>query len=294
MNIDIDINAYKFNGKHKLVLAEQPNRIEPIYKDKKQYKKRLKEYRKEIDALQNTMYAHDRYGMLLLFQAMDAAGKDGTIRHVMSGINPHGVIVAAFKKPSNEELDHSFLWRSNRKMPARGKLQIFNRSYYEEVLVTRVHPEIITRFQKLPPELTNNLDTLWQQRYAAINDLEAYENNNGIKTIKFFLNLSKEEQQRRFIERIERPEKNWKFSEADIKERGFWDDYMQAYQQCINATASPDAPWYVIPADDKRTMRLIVSEIILQHLSALDMSYPSVDDARRKQLQSYKQQLLAE
>lgn len=294
MNIDIDINEFKYDGRNKLRLSKVANKVSKSYEDKKHYQTLLKEYRKEIDALQNKMYAHDRYGMLLIFQAMDAAGKDGTIRHVMSGVNPHGVAITAFKKPSDKELDRNFLWRTNQHSPARGKIHIFNRSYYEEVLVVRVHPELLTKYQKLPSEHNKNLKKVWQQRYTAIKNLEEHENHNGIHTIKFFLNLSKDEQRKRFIDRIDRQEKNWKFSDADVNERAFWDDYMEAYEDAINATASKHAPWYVIPADDKKNMRLIVSEVILQHLAALNIEYPQITKERMSILANYKQKLLDE
>jgi PPK2 family polyphosphate:nucleotide phosphotransferase len=291
MHIDIDISPFAYTGDRPFSIKDTPTEVKRFYKDKKEYKELLEEYQDEIDDLQNKMYAHDRYGMLLLFQAMDAAGKDGTIRHVMSGVNPHGVFVSAFKKPSEEELDHSFLWRTNREMPARGRLRIFNRSYYEEVLVVRVHPKILTHYQRLPAELTRDPEAVWKQRYEDIRNLEQYEYRNGIHVLKFFLNISKEEQRRRFIDRIETPSKNWKFAGGDVEERGYWDDYMHAYEAAINATAAPHAPWYVVPADDKENMRLIVSAIILQHMRGLDMHYPKVDDARRAELQQFKEML---
>ncbi|NND38653.1 MAG: polyphosphate kinase 2 family protein [Pseudomonadales bacterium] len=288
---DIDVKSYRYDGGRKFKLASCPTSVESLYEDKKDYKRMLWEYRKKIDELQNKMYAHDRYGMLLIFQAMDAAGKDGTIRHVMSGVNPHGVFVSAFKKPSDEELDHTYLWRSNRQMPARGRLRIFNRSYYEEVLVVKVHPEILARYQRVPDELKADPDKVWQQRYTDIRAMEQYESNNGIAVVKFFLNLSRDEQRRRFIDRIDRPEKNWKFSNADVKERAYWDDYMQAYEAAINQTACGHAPWYVIPADDKRNMRLIVSRVVLSHLQALPMHYPKVNDEQRAALGEMKKSL---
>lgn len=290
----IDTSPFRYDGSQTLRLSDLNTAIDPLYSDKKAYKKYLKEYRKEINRLQNTMYAHDRYGALLLFQAMDAAGKDSTIQHVMSGINPHGVKVYAFKKPSAEELDHGFLWRTNRRMPARGTIHIFNRSYYEEVLVAKVHKKIVTRYQKLPTELHKDMNGLWESRYNAIRDMESYQHNNGFRTVKFFLNVSKEEQKRRFLARIDTPEKNWKFSSADIEERQHWDSYMQAYEQAINNTASSHCPWYVIPADDKKTMRLIVSAIVLEELQALDMEYPTLEKSERDHLQDCKAQLLRE
>ncbi len=287
----IDTQPFAFDGKRPLVLQEQPHQLPDLYDDKDEYKDLLKEFQEEVDDLQNMMYAHDRYSLLLIFQAMDAAGKDGTIRRVMSGINPHGVEVYAFKQPSSNELDHDFLWRTTRCLPRRGHIGIFNRSYYEEVLVVRVHPEILTKGQRLPAELIHNPELVWQQRYSAISDFERYLYHNGTRVIKFFLNLSKDEQRQRFLDRIEEPAKNWKFSEGDIKERAFWDDYMHAYEHAINATASQYAPWYVIPADDKKNMRLIVSQVILDHMKKLDMGYPEASENRQAELQKYREQL---
>ena len=288
---ELDITPFAVNGTRPISLASHHTDVEKIYRDKSHYRSLLKEYRKEIDTLQNKMYAHDRYGLLAIFQAMDAAGKDSTIREVMSGINPHGVEVHAFKKPSDEELDHSFLWRSNLHMPKRGKIHLFNRSYYEEVLVTKVHPEIITQFQRIPKEKIVDIEQLWQQRFSAIKNLEAYEFDNGIHTLKFFLNVSKEEQKRRFIKRLDNPEKNWKFSKKDIEERNYWEAYMHAYEEAINATATVDAPWYIVPADDKKNMRLIVAKIILEHLESLDMHFPSLSSEDLSKLSDYRAQL---
>lgn len=244
--------------------------------------------------MQQVMYAHDRYAMLLVFQAMDAAGKDGTIRHVLSGVNPHGVDVHAFKRPSGLELDHNYLWRTDMRMPRRGSIGIFNRSYYEEVLVCRVHPEIVSDFQRVPEEFTDDYSRMWKQRYADILGMEAYNHHNGTRIVKFFLNLSKDEQARRFLSRIDRNEKNWKFEDGDLRERMFWDDYQEAYEDCINATATDECPWYVVPADDKKNMRLIVSQIILEHLQALGMDYPKVSGDRKKTLGEYRIQLESE
>ena len=294
MELDLDISSLRFDGSRTLNLSDEPTRIAPLYADKLDFKNRLEQYRVEIDALQNMMYAHDRYGLLLIFQAMDGAGKDSTIRKVMSGINPHGVFVYSFKSPSSDELDHSYLWRTNCVMPERGRIHIFNRSYYEEVLVARVHPEIVTEQQKLPSELVEDLSALWEQRYEDIRHMEQYEARNGIRTVKFFLHLSKDEQKNRFIDRIDRPEKNWKFSEQDILERAYWDDYQQAYEDAINQTAATQSPWYVIPADDKPNMQLIVARCVLHHLEQLDMHYPRVDEARMKEFANYRRMLEAE
>lgn len=292
MHIEIDLSPFTYTGVKQFVERESPTRIPDIYKDSKEYKELLEEYQEEIDELQNMMYAHDRYAVLLIFQAMDAAGKDGTIRHVMSGVNPHGLQIFSFKKPSSKELDHDFLWRTTRCFPERGRIGIFNRSYYEEVLVVRVHPDILLQYQRIPKEYLQDLNMVWDQRYHDIKNLELYAHRNGIHVVKFFLHLSKEEQAERFISRIEKPSKNWKFSESDVKERNYWDKYMEAYEACINATAAPHAPWYVVPADDKKNMRLIVSEIVLQTLRKLDIHYPVVDESRKNELLGFREKLL--
>lgn len=292
MKLDIDPEDFTYSGGKPFKLSEVPNALaENLYEKKSDYKDRIEEFREEINELQSMMYAHDRYAMLLIFQAMDAAGKDGTIKHVMSGVNPHGITVHPFKKPSDEELDHGFLWRTNKLMPQRGRIAIFNRSYYEEVLVARVHPQIVTDYQKLPSECRTDLDSLWEGRYEAFRALESYLHRNGTRVVKFFLNVSKDEQRKRFVDRIDEPDKNWKFSEADVKERAYWDEYMAAYEACINATSTKDCPWYVIPADDKKDMRLIVSRIVLDRLRALDLHYPEVTNDRRAELQTFRAQL---
>jgi len=231
--------------------------------------------------LQAKLYAQDRWGVLVILQAMDAAGKDGTIKHVMSGINPQGVQVHAFKQPSAEELDHDFLWRAARRLPARGNIGIFNRSYYEEVLVVRVHSELLAA-EKLPEELAGK--DVWEERYEDINAFERYLVNQGYLVLKFFLNVSKQEQKRRFLARLDEPEKNWKFSFDDVRERGFWNDYMRAYQKMIGATSTKRAPWFVIPADNKWFTRVAVAEIIVYALERLDLSFPKLDPKRRKEL----------
>lgn len=284
----IDIKPYRADGKKKIKLDDFSTEVSPFYEGKKDYRKQLEAYKDEIDDLQNMMYAHDRYGMLLVFQAMDAAGKDSTIRHVMSGINAHGVEVSAFKAPSKEELDHDFMWRTTRKFPPRGRIGIFNRSYYEEVLVVKVHPKIIQKYQRIPLEEIADLDQVWKQRYEDISNLESYAHRNGIQVVKFFLNVSKEEQRKRFLARIDTQSKNWKFAAGDVKEREHWDEYMKAYEDAINATAKPHAPWYLVPADDKPNMRLIVSQIILQHMEKLDMKYPVLDEEAQAELAGYK------
>jgi PPK2 family polyphosphate:nucleotide phosphotransferase len=241
--------------------------------------------------LQDMLYAQDRWSVLLVFQAMDAAGKDGTIKHVMSGVNPQGVQVYSFKAPSDEELDHDFLWRCTRNLPERGRIGIFNRSYYEEVLVVRVHPEILDR-AKLPPELVTK--RIWEERYQDIRGFERYLARQGTVILKFFLHVSKAEQKRRFLARLERPEKNWKFSPSDAKERGFWRDYQKAYEDAIRATAAPHAPWYVVPADHKWFTRLAVAAAVVEALEALRLHYPVVDATKRKALAAARRELLRE
>ena len=287
----IDLNQFAYTGDRKLSIADAPNSIDKLYDNKKEYREKLEEYQDEIDELQYMMYAHDRHAMLLVFQAMDAAGKDGTIKRVMSRVNPHGVSIDAFKKPSEEELDHDFMWRTTIKFPKRGTIGIFNRSYYEEVLVVKVHPKIVTDYQRIPKNLTIDLDKLWQQRYEDIRNLELYASRNGIHVVKFFLNISRDEQRDRFLARLNTPEKNWKFAEGDVKERGYWNDYMKAYEEAINETAAPHAPWYVIPADDKNNMRLIVAQVILKHLKALDMKFPEVSEDRIAEFEKFREML---
>lgn len=282
---------FLWDGSRSLRLSEQPNKIPDFYEDKDEYEDLLEDFQEEIDDLQNMMYAHDRYSMLLIFQAMDAAGKDGTIRHVMSGINPHGVVVHAFKRPSDEELDHDYLWRCQKRLPQRGKIGIFNRSYYEEVLVVKVHQGILTDGQRIPKEFTRNPEQVYQQRYEDIRNFERYLHRNGTLVVKFFLNLSRDEQRERFLARLNTPSKNWKFSEGDVKERGYWQDYQAAYESAINATATAYAPWYVIPADDKKNMRLLVSQAILDQMHRLDMQYPTVDPAREAEFDKYREML---
>jgi PPK2 family polyphosphate:nucleotide phosphotransferase len=287
MKLDIDLADFRQDGKKTFRIEDAATQIKDLYADKADYQERLAEYREEIDELQSLMYAHNRYGLLLVFQALDAAGKDGTIKHVMSGVNPFGVRIHNFKRPTPLELEHDFLWRTNLVLPERGTIGLFNRSYYEEVLVVKVHPDILTETQRLPHEFTQDLDQVWQHRYEAITDFERYLHRNGIRVVKFFLNVSKKEQAKRLIDRIEDPSKNWKFESGDVRERDYWDQYQQAYEEAINATATPHAPWYVIPADDKRTMRLIVSQVVLKTLEDLDMEYPPSDAARQQELSQY-------
>jgi len=274
---------------HTVHLDTWPTRVKPAYKSKKQYHALLQERIEELSALQRLLYASNRYAVLLIFQAMDAAGKDGVIRHVLSGINPQGCQVFSFTHPSAAELDHDFLWRTTRALPERSRIGVFNRSYYEEVLIVRVHPEIL-RSQGLPGERLDE-DTIWQGRYRSIVNLERHLHLNGTRVIKFFLHLSKDEQRKRFLARIDDPDKNWKFSLADVEERQFWEDYMAAYAACLSATSTKDAPWYVVPADDKPNTRLIVSEIILDQFKELEMSYPKSSAARRRELLAIRKKL---
>lgn len=259
--------------------------------DKPRLQEALQTGVKALAALQDKLYAQDRWSLLLVFQAMDAAGKDGTIKHVMSGINPQGCQVTSFKGPTNEELDHDYLWRCQKQLPERGRIGIFNRSYYEETLVVRVHPEFLAG-QKLPEQCVTK--HIWKERFQDIRSFERYLARNGTVVLKFFLHVSKDEQRKRFLERIELPEKNWKFSSADLKERGFWDDYQAAYEETIRETASKEAPWFVVPADNKWFTRLVVAGAVIDALASLDLHYPKVGDAKLKDLAAAKESLLGE
>lgn len=272
-------------------LRKWPTNVEPVYESKDQYHKLLGEHVARLSAQQQLLYASNRYAVLLIFQAMDAAGKDGAIQHVMSGVNPQGCQVFSYKHPSPAELQHDFLWRTTRDLPERGRIGIFNRSYYEEVLIARVHPEIL-RNEGLP-DASLEEDKVWHDRYRSITNLERHLSGNGTRIVKFFLHLSKGEQRKRFIERIDAPEKNWKFSLADIEERKFWNDYMKAYAECLSATSTRESPWYVVPADDKENARLIVSRIVLDTLEGLKMSYPKADARRQQELRAIRKQLAA-
>lgn len=291
---EIEVDRFLVDGSEPFVLANHTNKVKELYEDKEDYKNQLRSITKEIDELQQKVYAHDRHSVLLIFQAMDAAGKDGTIRRVISGVDPHGITVHSFKRPSHTELDHDFLWRTAKVLPRRGHMTVFNRSYYEETLIVQVHPEILTKYQRVPEGLTENLPEVWKGRYRSIREHEKHLTNNGTKVIKFFLNVGKDEQCRRFVDRIDREDKNWKFNEGDVEERAYWDEYMTAYQDTINATACKDAPWYVVPADDKLNMRLICAQVLLNEIRQLDAHYPEVDDARREALQKFRKDLLGE
>ena len=285
----IDPEDFRVREGDKVKLKKWPTLVKPVYRSKKDYEKLLAEHVAQLSALQQLQYASNTYALLLIFQAMDAAGKDGAIKHVMSGVNPQGCQVFSFRHPSAEELEHDFLWRTTQCLPERGRIGIFNRSYYEEVLIVRVHPEILAG-EGLPDDLLDG-KSLWKERYRSIVDMEEHLTRNGTRIIKFFLHLSKEEQRKRFLDRIDDPDKNWKFSLADITERKFWNDYMKAYEECLSATSTRSAPWYVVPADDKENARLIVSRIIVGTLEALRMTYPKANAKRRKELQSIRKQL---
>jgi PPK2 family polyphosphate:nucleotide phosphotransferase len=270
----------------KVVLGEWPTLVSPVYKSDRDYHELLREHVETLSAQQQLLYASSRHAILIIFQAMDAAGKDGAIAHVMSGVNPQGCQVFSFAHPNATEIKHDFLWRTTRDLPERGRIGIFNRSYYEEVLIARVHPNI------LRAEGIGGHGHLWRDRYRSILDLEWHLHRNGTRIIKFFLHLSKEEQRKRFLERIDKPRKNWKFSLADVEERKYWQDYMRAYEHCLSATSTEIAPWYVVPADDKKNARLIVSCIVAQTLKALKLRYPRTSSARRRELLALRKALV--
>ena len=285
----IDPKDFRVPEGKSIRLNEWPTGIKPLYRSDKHYRKFLAGQVRELSALQRLLYASDGYSVLLIFQAMDAAGKDGAISHVLTGVNPQGCEVYSFKSPSAEELEHDFLWRTTCRLPARGRFGVFNRSYYEEVLVVRVHPEML-RKEGIPDELIGE-DTVWKGRYHSIVEFEKHLHRNGTRVIKFFLHLSKEEQRRRFLERIDEPDKNWKFSQADVDERKFWSQYTRAYEDCLSATSTKTAPWHVVPADDKFNARLIISRIVIDALEHLKMSYPKATRARRSELRAIRRQL---
>jgi PPK2 family polyphosphate:nucleotide phosphotransferase len=294
MKLKLDLKEFRVDGSQAFKMAKHPTKTKDLYRDKSHYRTLLEEFRAEINELQEMMLAHKRYGLLIIFQAMDAAGKDGTIQHVMSGVNAHGVEVHYFKRPTEDELDHDYLWRTTLKLPARGKLGIFNRSYYEEVLVCRVHPSIVQNIQRLPEETTKDMSKLYKKRLEDIHHFENYCHNNGIRIVKIMLNVSKAEQKKRFLDRIETPSKNWKFNAADVSEREHWRDYMQAYEAAISATATEKSPWYVVPADDKRNLRLIVSAAILHEMQRMHLSWPTLSKEQKSHLANSKASLLAE
>jgi PPK2 family polyphosphate:nucleotide phosphotransferase len=294
MKLKIDLDDFRVPDGRQFRIKKAPTKIKDLYKNEEHYQAQLAQFREEIDDLQQMMYAQDRMALLLIFQAMDAAGKDSTIKHVMSGVNPQGVEVHAFDRPTQNELDHDYLWRTTRVMPPRGRIGIFNRSYYEEVLVCRVHPEIVTNIQRLPQEAAKDLKKLYQKRLEDITNFEAYNHRNGIRILKFFLHVSKDEQKKRFLARIDKPGKNWKFDEGDVRERAFWGDYMHAYEKAIRGTATHDSPWYVIPADDKKNMRLMVSAAVLKEMQGMKLAYPKLAAEQKAHLEQSKKLLLAE
>jgi len=289
-NMKIKTEDYRVKPGENVNLNKWNTSTIPYYKSKEQYHEILNEHVEKLSSLQSLLYASNSYALLLIFQGMDAAGKDGAIRHVMTGVNPQGCEVFSFKQPSTKELEHDFLWRTTKCLPERGRIGIFNRSYYEEVLIVRVHPEILNN-QGIPAELSNKKN-FWKDRYNSIVNLEEHLDRNGTKIIKFFLHMSKEEQQKRFIGRIDEPEKNWKFSIADIKERKFWDEYQKAFADCLSETSSKESPWYIVPADDKKNARLIVSQIVVDTLEDLKMEYPKTTEKRLEELKSIRQSLL--
>jgi PPK2 family polyphosphate:nucleotide phosphotransferase len=284
-----DIETVRVAAGERVRLHKRPTLIDPVYTSKSDYETTLASHVAQLSDLQQRFYASGSRALLLIFQAMDAAGKDGAIRHVMSGVNPQGCRVYSFKHPSAAELQHDFLWRTTRDLPERGMIGIFNRSYYEEVLIARVHPEIL--HSEGLPNAEDHPKRLWRERYRSITSLERHLHANGTNVIKFYLHISKDEQCRRFLDRIDQPEKNWKFSLADIEERGFWSHYKSAYEKCLGATSTADSPWFVVPADDKRNARLIVSQIVLESLTSLKLDYPTVSDARREELAAIRRQL---
>jgi len=287
-----DPDKYRMPAGKKCRLDRWPTKVDDLYRSKEHYLELLAGQVTHLRKQQGLLYASDRYALLVIFQAMDAAGKDGAIKHVMSGINPQGCQVHSFKHPSATELEHDFLWRTAQCFPERGQIGIFNRSYYEEVLIARVHPEILEA-QDLPGETAGH-KKFWRHRYESILDQEKHLIRNGTRIIKFFLHISKEEQRQRFLARIDNPEKNWKFSDADVDERQYWDDYMQAYEDCIGATSSDEAPWYIVPADDKENARLIIADTIVKTLQRLKMQYPATSKARHAQLLKIREKLLRE
>jgi PPK2 family polyphosphate:nucleotide phosphotransferase len=285
----IKTEAFLLKPGKRVKLRRWATKTRPLYKNEKQYGEILAKQIQELSGLQNLLYASDTYAVLLIFQALDAAGKDGAINHVLSGVNPEGCEVYSFKPPSAEETAHDFLWRTTCRLPARGRIGVFNRSYYEEVLVVRVHPEVLEA-ERLPGELVDKR-TIWKGRYRSIVDLEKHLHRNGTRVIKFFLHLSKGEQRRRLLKRIDDPQKNWKFSLSDMNERALWDDYVRAYEECLAATSTKAAPWHIVPADDKLNTRLIVSRIVVDALKSLKMGYPKTPRARLRELEAIRRQL---
>jgi len=286
--MNIDVTEFRLREGDELDLGLWATNVKPLYKSKKAYRTALQDQVEQLSDQQRMLYASNRHALLLVFQAMDTAGKDGAIRHVMSGVNPQGCQVFSFAHPNARELQHDFLWRTTRDLPERGRIGIFNRSYYEEVLIVRVHSSIL-RSESLPDPAAD--ESVWHSRFRSITDLESHLHANGTRIVKVFLHLSKEEQRKRLLARIDEPDKNWKFSEADIAERKFWDHYMQAYGHALSATSTADSPWFIVPADDKDNARLIVSQIVLDALEGLKLSYPEVTEARQQELKAIRKQL---
>jgi len=288
----INTDDFRVRPGKNVSLDQWPTKGKPVYSSKEEYEALLREHIEKLSEQQNLLYSTNSYALLLIFQAMDAAGKDSSIKHVMSGVNPQGCQVFSFKHPSTEELEHDFLWNATRRLPERGKIGIFNRSYYEEVLIVRVHREILSN-EDLPAELVDQKH-FWRDRYRSIQNLEGHLHRNGTRIIKFFLHLSKDEQKKRFLKRIDDPQKNWKFSADDIKERKYWKQYMKAYEECLSATSTQAAPWYIVPADDKQNTGLIISRIVLDALQGLKMAYPKSSPERRRDLLAIRKQLIKE
>lgn len=285
----VDTKQFRVADERDIDLGKFPTDVDRMYKSAKHYRKLLKQHVTELSEQQEMLYASNSHAVLLIFQAMDAAGKDGAIKHVMSGVNPQGCRVYSYKHPAPEELQHDFLWRTTVDLPERGHIGIFNRSYYEEVLIARVHPEIL--LSEGVPDGAGDGDKIWQERYRSIRNLERHLFANGTRIIKFFLHVSRDEQKKRLLERIDDPEKNWKFALADVQERTFWNDYMKAYQTCIAKTSTGDSPWHIVPADDKKNARLIVSRIVLDTLYGLKLSYPETSEKRRQELLDIRSRL---
>jgi PPK2 family polyphosphate:nucleotide phosphotransferase len=285
----LDPDDFRVGEDKKIDLKEWPTEVKPFYKSKEEYEKLLQSHTEQLSELQNLLYAYNRYALLLIFQALDAAGKDSAIKHVMSGVNPQGCQVYSFKHPSAQELAHDFLWRTTRALPERGHIGIFNRSYYEEVLVVRVHPEIL-KAEELPEEVAEDGD-LWEKRYHSIRELEKHLHRNGTRILKFHLHLSKGEQRKRFLARIEEPEKHWKFQFSDVEERKYWKEYRKAYEDGISATSTRNSPWFVVPADDKKNARLIISAAVVDALKSLKMNYPKLTPEEEKELGKIRKEL---
>ena len=286
----IDSKDFRVPKNAKIKLKKWSTKIKPCFESKEEYQNILENHVHELSDWQRLLESDHHYSLLLIFQGMDTAGKDGAIRHVLSGVNPQGCQVYSFKSPSTVELEHDFLWRTTCQLPERGRIGIFNRSYYEEVLIVRVHPNILVG-ENLPKEAQNKKN-IWKNRYRSIVDLEKHLHCNGTRVIKFFLHISKDEQRKRFLERIDAPEKNWKLTSDDIEERQYWDDYMEAYEECLGATSTKESPWYIVPADDKENSRIIISTIILDTLSKMKLSYPETDAKRREELQVIRKELV--